>query len=102
MNSFFTLEEWVDTEKQVKKYEREADDYRDEIWNAVVKRLLYLCRIKKININTLAFQAGLTPSTLKSILYGKSRNPGIVTLARLCDGLSISMEEFFQSKLFKR
>ncbi|MBR3762275.1 MAG: helix-turn-helix transcriptional regulator [Lachnospiraceae bacterium] len=72
----------------------------EETWERIVKRILYLCRIKNIGINTLAFRAGLTPSTLKSILYGKSKNPGIVTIRHICDGLGVSLEEFFHSRLF--
>ena len=42
----------------------------------------------------------VSPSTVKSILYGKSRNPGVVTIKLLCDGLEISLEEFFSGPEF--
>ncbi len=51
-------------------------------------------------INHLATVSAVSPSTLKSILYGRSQNPGIVTLKMLCDGLEISLEEFFSGQEF--
>ncbi len=44
--------------------------------------------------------SGVPPSTIKNILYGKSKNPGIVTIKMLCDGLGISLTEFFDTKEF--
>lgn len=94
MNSFFYM-------KEAPKTKRKEDPYTDEIWEQIVKRILYLCRMQNINMNTLALRSGLTPSTLKSILYGRSKNPGIITLRHICDGLNVSLEEFFHSRLFR-
>ena len=44
--------------------------------------------------------SSVAPSTIKNILYGKSRNPGIVTLKMICDGFGITLDEFFDSDLF--
>lgn len=101
MNGFFCLEDITKEEKKNSKRVRKTESYIEETWEPVVKRILYYCKIRHININTLAFQAGVTPSTLKSILYGQSKNPGIVTIRRICDGLNISLEEFFHSRLFR-
>lgn len=70
-------------------------------YTAVKNRLLSLCEEKKFTINKLAIESGVAPSTVKNILYGKSRNPGIVTLKMLCDGLDISLTEFFDTSTFK-
>ena len=70
-------------------------------YKAVKERILILCDKKGITINKLASESGVSPSTIKSILYGKSQNPGIVTLKMLCDGLSVSLTEFFDSDEFK-
>ncbi len=51
-----------------------------------------------MTINQLATESGVAPSTIKNILYGKSQNPGIGTLKMLCDGLGISLREFFCTK----
>ena len=67
---------------------------------AVAKRLSALCGQRGWTINKLATVSAVSPSTLKSILYGKSKNPGIVTLKMLCDGLEISLAEFFSSEEF--
>ena len=67
---------------------------------AVAKRILQLCEEKNIAINALANLSGVTPSTVYSMLNEKSKNPGIVSLKKLCDGLEISIREFFDSELF--
>lgn len=67
---------------------------------AVANRFQELCGKKNISINKLANLAAIPPSTLKNILYGKSRNPGIVTIKKLCDGLEITLGEFFGTAEF--
>lgn len=58
-------------------------------------RILKLCEERKITINKLANISGLSPSSLKSIPYGNSNNPTILTIKILCDGLGITLGEFF-------
>ena len=70
-------------------------------YNAVINRILSLCKEKHLTINKLASRLGIAPSTLKSILYGKSQNPGVVTLKMLCDGFDISLAEFFDTPTFR-
>lgn len=70
-------------------------------YDLIKNRLLFLCETKNLTINKLATSAGTSPSTLKNILYGKSQNPGIVTLKMLCDGMDISLFEFFDTDEFK-
>ncbi len=70
-------------------------------YKVVRNRILALCEEKKMSINKLATESGIAPSTIKNILYGKSQNPGIVTLKMLCDGLNISLTEFFDTDEFK-
>lgn len=101
MNSFFYVKEAPKRNGRENKKSKAAEAYIEETWEQIVKRILYLCRLQEINLNTLALRSGITPSTLKSILYGKSKNPSIVTLRHICDGLNISLEEFFHSRLFR-
>ncbi len=68
----------------------------------VKNRILSLCEAKKITINKLATDSGVAPSTLKNILYGKSKNPGVVTLKMLCDGMGITLSEFFDTDEFRK
>lgn len=67
----------------------------------VRNRLIALCYEKKISIHRLAIESAVAPSTIKNILYGKSQNPGIVTLKMLCDGLEISLTDFFDTEEFR-
>lgn len=67
---------------------------------AVKNRILQLCEEKRMTINKLATESAVPPSSIKNILYGKSQNPGIVTLKLLCDGLGISLSEFFSAPEF--
>lgn len=67
---------------------------------AVAKRILELCTQRKITVNALAAISGVSPSTVYSILNEKSQNPGVVSIKKLCDGLDLSIQEFFNSDLF--
>lgn len=67
---------------------------------AVTDRILELCRERNLTINGLATLAAIPPSTLKNIIYGVSKNPGIVTIKMICDAFEITLEEFFSSELF--
>lgn len=67
---------------------------------AVRNRILVLCGENKITINKLANLAGLPPSSVKNILYGKSRNPKLATIKMLCDGLDMTLGEFFSTEEF--
>lgn len=68
---------------------------------AVVKRILELVENQNITINYLSTISAVPPTTLKNIVYGNTANPGIVTIAKLCDGLGITVNEFFSSDIFK-
>ncbi len=72
-----------------------------DTYSAVRNRLLVLCEQKRISIHALALESAVPPSTIKNILYGKSKNPGIVTIKMLCDGLGISLLEFFDTPEFQ-
>lgn len=64
------------------------------------QRILNLCRERNITINKLANLSGLTQSTVDSIINGKSKNPSIITLKKICDGLDISLSDFFNHPSF--
>ena len=72
-----------------------------DMYTAVKNRLLVLCEEKRMSIHKLATESAVPPSTIKNILYGKSQNPGVVTLKMLCDGLGISIVEFFNTPDFE-
>lgn len=68
------------------------------IYDFVVKRIYELCEERNITPNALSYLAGISQSTVKSILNGESKNSGIVTLKKICDGLDITIVEFFDTK----
>ena len=72
-----------------------------DTYTAVKNRLLTLCEERRMSIHKLAMESAVAPSTIKNILYGKSQNPGIVTLKMLCDGFGITLIEFFNTDEFK-
>lgn len=72
-----------------------------DAYTAVKNKINQLCNEKNMSINKLATESAVPPSTVKNILYGKSVNPGIVTIKMLCDGLGISLTEFFETEEFK-
>lgn len=67
---------------------------------AVAKRIIELCQERNIATNALANLSGISPSTVYSMLNEKSQNPGVVSLKKLCDGLDITLREFFDTPLF--
>ena len=67
---------------------------------AVRNRILQLCGEREISINKLATISVLPPSSIKNILYGKSQNPKLITIKVICDGLGISLGDFFSSPEF--
>lgn len=67
---------------------------------AVKNRILQLCEERHLTINKLANISAIPPSSLKNILYGKSQSPKIITIKMLCDGLGITLGEFFSTPEF--
>ena len=71
------------------------------IGEAVRERILELCREWDISINRLSSMSGVTQSTVNNIVSGRNRSTTISTIKKLCDGLGITIEEFFHSDLFR-
>ena len=70
------------------------------IREAVAQRITQLCAERGLTVNALANLAGMPPTTIYSILNQKSLNPGVVSLQKLCDGLDITITEFFDDEVF--
>ena len=66
----------------------------------VSARFKELCNQKKIKINELAYRSGVTPSTAYSMMDPKRRDISIVTIKKFCDGLEITLGEFFSTPEF--
>lgn len=69
--------------------------------DAVVHRFQTLCRERGIKANELATLAGVTPSTVYSMMDAQRRDVSIVTIKKLCDGLDISLGKFFSAPEFE-
>lgn len=63
-------------------------------------RILQLCEERNLTINKLATISAIPPTSLKNILYGKSNNPKILTIKLICDGLDMTLAEFFDTPEF--
>lgn len=72
-----------------------------DIGEAVKERILELCREENISINKLCSMSGVTQSTVNNIVSGRNHSVTVSTIKKLCDGLGISIEEFFRSDLFR-
>jgi transcriptional regulator with XRE-family HTH domain len=72
-----------------------------DIAEAVAKRIEALCEERNISINKLATLSGLTQSTIDSILKGKSRNPRLSTIKKICSGLGISLKDFLDDPIIE-
>ena len=68
---------------------------------AVARRIHALCLERNMSVNALANKCGIAPSTIYSMLNTKSKNPGVVSIQKICDGLEISVREFFDDPLFE-
>jgi len=76
-------------EKHMKKYQKVLKNRIDE-----------LCREQKLTYYTLSYKASIPLSTLMHIMNGESKNPGLITIIKLCDGLGISLRDFFDTEDF--
>lgn len=72
----------------------------DATYAAKKSRILQLCGERNITINRLATMCALPPSSIKNILYGKSQNPKLLTIKLICDGLNMTLGEFFSTPEF--
>ena len=70
------------------------------IGKAVKLRILELCEINNITVNKLATLSGITQSTLNNIVGGRNDSTTISTIKKLCDGLEITIQDFFDSTVF--
>ena len=63
-------------------------------------RIRQLCKERKLTPNDISNIAGIPQATVKSILNGESKNPGTVTIKKLCDGFEITLGELLKIFLF--
>ena len=71
------------------------------IKEAVVARFSQLCKERGLNNNSLANVAGVTPSTVYSMMDPTRHDVSVVTVKKLCDGLDLSISDFFDDPIFR-
>ncbi len=71
-----------------------------KINEAISKKILCILKEKDITLNKLATTCCLTQSTVDSLINGKSKNPKLLTIVRICDGLNITLKDFFNDEVF--
>lgn len=70
------------------------------VGEALRERIFMLCAERNISLNKLSILSGVTQSTVNNIMSGRNHSATISTVKKLCDGLDISVDEFFCSELF--
>ena len=70
------------------------------IGEAVKIRILDLCKENNITVNKLATICGITQSTLNNIVSGRNNSATVATIKKICDGLEITIQDFFNSDVF--
>ena len=70
------------------------------VGEAVRQRIIQLCQDRDISLNKLSSISGVTQSTVNNIVSGRNNSATVSTIKKLCDGLGITIEEFFHSELF--
>lgn len=68
--------------------------------DATKNRIQQLCAQRGITINKLATLSALPPSSIKNVLYGKSQSPKLITIKLICDGLDMTLADFFDTPEF--
>ena len=71
------------------------------IKEAIVKRFQQICLERNIKYNELATMAGVTPSTVYSMMNESRKDVSVITVKKLCDGLDLSISEFFNDPIFE-
>ncbi len=71
-----------------------------QVYEATVMRIRELLKQNRLTLYALAYRTGMPMSTLKCILNGRSRNPGIVNIQKIAEGFDMSIREFYNSELF--
>lgn len=73
-----------------------------KIKEAIIKRFQQLCAERDLSYTELARLSGITPSTVYSMLQPKRKDMSVVTVKKLCDGLNLSVADFYDNELFRK
>ena len=71
------------------------------VGEAVKQRILELCQERNLSVNKLSSISGVTQSTVNNIVSGRNNSATVSTVKKLCDGLGITITDFFAADLFR-
>jgi len=74
---------------------------RDKVHDILTDRIDELCEEREMSYYVLSYKASIPMSTMVHIMDGTSKNPGIFTIMKICDGLGVTLKEFFDTKEFE-
>ncbi len=72
-----------------------------DLRQAIINRIYFLCNERNITINKLSTICGMTQSTINNIINRGSNSPQVSTIKKICDGLDITLKEFFDTEDFE-
>ncbi len=72
-----------------------------DVGTATQMRIIELCKTNNITLNKLSIMCGITQSTLNNIVSGRNKSTTVSTVKKICDGINITIQEFFDSPLFE-
>lgn len=97
-----TVIEFENTKEEMHMVKEKGKELNREVVQAVLQaRIEQLCKEQGVSYYSLSYRSTIPLTTLLHIMDGTSRNPGIFTIMKICDGLGISMKEFFDTKEFE-
>lgn len=95
---------WTIYHPSVPRFSTKLDSIKEmsdmTICEATSYRIAELCKQKNVSGYYVSYKAGMPSSTYKSIVNGKSKNPGIVNINKIAEGLGVTIREFYDSDLF--
>ena len=72
-----------------------------KVSKAISIKINKICKERNISVNKLANISCLTQSTVQHLVNGESKNPKLLTIIRICDGLDMTLQDFFADDLFR-
>ena len=71
-----------------------------EAQQKLAQRICFLCQRQKISYYTLSYRSAVPMTTLMHIIDGSTKNPGLFTIIKICNGLNITIKDFFDTEEF--
>lgn len=73
---------------------------KERLHDAITARIDQLCKERDTTQYELAYRASMAESSLNHIMKGSSKNPTVYNIMKICDGLDITLSEFFADPAF--